>query len=323
VRITVHFVREPTDLLCVALSPSVDVTYVVDQLAAGRIHRPDAVRRVAGGKGFNVARAARGLGAAVTAAGIVGGHAGRWLGDALRAEGVPAELVAGRTETRTCVSIMDTEAGVLSEVYEPATPVDATEWAALARVVRTHRGSWVTLSGSLPAGAPDGAAVRLARAARGRGALVALDTHGAALADALDAVDVVKVNAAEAAGLLGGPPTEPRELAAALLARVATPWLAVVTAGADGAVAALRAPAGVLVLHAGAPPTAAAFPVGSGDSFLAGLVTGLMADRSPAGVAAALRLGVATGTANAAVPGAAVFDRAHVAELAEQVRISP
>jgi 1-phosphofructokinase family hexose kinase len=323
VHITVLFVREPTDLLCVAFSPSVDVTYVVDRLAPGRIHRPDTVARVAGGKGLNVARAARALGTAVTATGIVGGHAGRWLDDALRADGVPAELVTGRAETRTCVSIMDTGAGLLSEVYEPATPVDAGEWAALAEVVAGHRGRWVTLSGSLPTGAPDAAAARLARAARDRGALVALDTHGTALADALDAVDVVKVNTAEAAALLGRAATDPRELAAALLGRVGTPWLAVVTAGADGAAAALREPGGVRVLHAGAPPTAAAFPVGSGDSFLAGLVTGLIADRSPAGVAAALRLAVATGTANAAVPGAAVFDRAEVTALLDRVRISP
>jgi 1-phosphofructokinase family hexose kinase len=316
-------VREPAELLCVALSPSVDVTYVVDRLAPGRIHRPDAVARVAGGKGFNVARAARVLGTAVAATGIVGGHAGRWLGDALRADGVPAELVAGRAETRTCVSIMDTETGRLSEVYEQATPVDATEWAALVGVVAAHRGRWVTLSGSLPAGAPEGAAVGLARAARDRGALVALDTHGAALAGALDAADAVKVNAAEAAALLGRAPAGPRELAAALLGRAGTPWLAVVTAGADGAAAALRTPDGIRVLHAAAPPAAAAFPVGSGDSFLAGLVTGLLADRSPAGVAAALRLAVATGTANAAGPGAAVFARSAVAELVGSVRLSP
>jgi 1-phosphofructokinase/tagatose 6-phosphate kinase len=127
----------------------------------------------------------------------------------------------------------------------------------------------------------------------------------------------VKVNAAEAGGLLGRAPTGPGELAAGLLERVRTLRMAVVTAGADGAAAALRDGP---VLHADAPPGAAPFPVGSGDSFLAGLVTALAADRSPA---AALRLAVATGTANAAVPGAAVFDRAAAEALVDRVRVSP
>jgi len=313
-----------TGLLCVALSPSVDVTYVVERFAPGTIHRPRTVLRVAGGKGFNAARAARVLGASVTAAGIVGGHAGRWLGDALRADGVAAELVPGRAETRTCVSIMDRCSGALSEVYEPATPVDPAEWAALTGIVAGSGSAWVALSGSLPAGAPPGAVARLVDAARARGARTALDAHGQALVDAVGAVDVVKVNVAEAAELLDLPATDPGSLAGRLLERSGSLRLAVVTAGADGAAAALRQPGGPVVVRAGAPVTAAAFPVGSGDSFLAGLVTGLGdGGRSAAEVTAALRLAVAAGSANAAVPGAAVFDRAAVVALTGLVRVHP
>jgi 1-phosphofructokinase family hexose kinase len=308
-------------LLCVALSPSVDVTYVVDALALGRIHRPRSALRVAGGKGFNAARAARTLGAAVTAAGIVGGHAGRWIADALRADDVPAELVEGAAETRTCVSIMDGGTGALSEVYEPATPVGADEWAALTAVVARHAGGWVALSGSLPAGTPPDAVARLARTARDRGARVVLDTHGGALGGtALDAVDVVKVNTAEAAERLGVPVGDPRELAVALLGRAGSAELVVVTAGVDGAAAALRRPGAPLVVHASAPPARhPAYPVGSGDSFLGGLMTGLLGGGD---TTTALRLAVAAGTANAAAPGAAVFDPAAVAALIPLVGVS-
>lgn len=337
-------------LLCVALSPAVDVTYVLDELTPGRIHRPREVLRVAGGKGFNVARAARLLGAGVTAAGIVGGHAGRWLADALRADGVAARLVPGHAESRTCVSILDATAGALSEVYEPAAPVRDDEWDALVEVVARHDGDWVTLSGSLPAGAPVDAVPRLVRAARARGARVALDTHGPALATGLDEAHLVKVNAAEAAELLGhGPDADAATPATGILARARAAALVVVTAGPAGAVAAApdggpptggapvadperppaagpagpgapAAPRSRLIRAAPAYTVEGAYPVGSGDSFLAGLVTELARSGD---VGAALRTAVATGSANATVPGPGIFDPAVVARLAERVVLSP
>ena len=40
------------------LSPSLDVTYLVDEVTVGEIHRPHTVLRSPGGKGLNLARAA-------------------------------------------------------------------------------------------------------------------------------------------------------------------------------------------------------------------------------------------------------------------------
>ena len=75
-------------LLCIAPNPSIDRLVEVDRLVPGTIHRPTLVRAVAGGKGLNVARAAASLGATVTAVGILAGHGGRWLAEALDADGV-------------------------------------------------------------------------------------------------------------------------------------------------------------------------------------------------------------------------------------------
>ncbi|MGH2579495.1 MAG: PfkB family carbohydrate kinase [Actinomycetota bacterium] len=56
----------------------------------GRRHPPsNRFRSGPGGKGLNVARSAHALGADVTATGILAGHAGRWIEEALAAEGVP------------------------------------------------------------------------------------------------------------------------------------------------------------------------------------------------------------------------------------------
>ncbi|MGI5128432.1 1-phosphofructokinase family hexose kinase [Pseudonocardia sp. CA-107938] len=294
-------------LLCVALSPSVDVTYQVPRL--GGISRPHTVVRVPGGKGFNVARAAHTLGASVGAAGIVGGHSGRWIADGLAAAGIAAELVEGAEETRSCVTITADD-GASTEVYEPPTPVTADEWAALTAVVAGAAADWVALSGALPPGAPDGAIGVLADAAGGR---VAVDTHGAALVGAVAHADLVKINAAEAAALLGtdGPPDE---LATRLLETTDGPQLVVVTAGAAGAVAVTRDDRGPV--WARPPALPAHHPVGSGDSFLAGLLTA-----DPSDLDDALRRAVAAGAANALVPGAAVLDPERCAELTPQVRL--
>ena len=60
------------------------------------------------------------------------------------------------------------------------------------------------------------------------------------------------------------------------------------------------------------------YPVGSGDSFLAGLVTAL--DRGEAWEDA-LRLALGAGAANAELPGAARLDPARAAAFAEQADV--
>jgi fructose-1-phosphate kinase PfkB-like protein len=155
-------------------------------------------------------------------------------------------------------------------------------------------------------------------AAREGGARIALDTHGPALAATVDLADLVKVNAAEAAELLGtAAPAD--ELAAGVLAATSRPTVVVVTAGGDGAVAAVRHSAELL--WARPPALDAHYPVGSGDSFLAGLLDVLAIE--PTAVADALRRAIAAGSANALEPGAACFDPSTVAELERRVEISP
>jgi fructose-1-phosphate kinase PfkB-like protein len=63
-----------------------------------------------------------------------------------------------------------------------------------------------------------------------------------------------------------------------------------------------------------------AYPVGSGDSFLAGLV---VARATGAGWDDALALALGAGAANAAVPGAACFSRDHAERLAARASVTP
>lgn len=326
--------RRPARVVCVALSPSIDITYVVPALEPGTPHRPHLVHRVAGGKGFNVARAAHTLGADVVAAGVLGGDSGAWLLAMLAGSGMRVGTVPASTPTRQCVSVVDERAGTSTEFFEPIPAMTPKAWNDLkAKVVRLcdEHPSWVCLSGSMPPKLVPEALADLVAAAKGAGARVAVDTHTTALAAAAGAgADLLKVNVAEAAAVLGTghgtgyaadddePATpDPAVLAAQLLDRAPLTSLAIVTAGSSGAVAAPR-DGQALRLSLGVRGT---YRIGSGDSFLGGLLASL-AD-TPDDLAAALRLAAGAGAANALVPGAGVLDAATARELAAQVAVTP
>lgn len=294
-------------ITAVALSPALDVGYRVER-AVG-IQRPTQVRRVAGGKALNAARAAVRLGGDVAAVALLGGPVGELVATLAAADGLALHVVPGALPTRTCVSIHPDE-GEPVEVYEPAVAVTPAELdavvAALAQTLAVRPG-WCVISGGMPTGAGPDALVALLRAARGAGVRTAVDTHGPALAAALaDPPDLVKVNRAEAAEVLGDD-ADAQELAVALHA--ATGATCVVTDGTAGAVAADRAGPRRAVLAA----PVGRYPVGSGDSFLGGLVVAL--DRG-ADLTAALHLATGAAVANAQEVGAAVLDPALAAELA-------
>jgi 1-phosphofructokinase family hexose kinase len=305
-------------IVCLSANPSIDKLFEVERLVRGDIHRPDSFVQVAGGKGLNVARAARALGADVVAVALLRGHAGRWLAEGLAAEGVRSEAVWTHGENRSSLSVADRETGGLTEFYEHGSEVPSAAWAELMELVTNvmTSGGWLTLSGSLPRGAPDTGYRDLVREAREAGVQVALDCEGERLRLALEAEpDVVKVNAAEVGGLLGVP-TQRRDdaVAAALKLREMAGGdghAGVVTRGAEGVM--LAAPDGTL--YEGMLYVRGRYPVGSGDAFLAGLVTSLDRDED---WRAALCSALGAATANAELPGAGRLDPARAVELADR-----
>ena len=293
-------------IVFVAGSPSIDRTHEIPALEPGTIHRPSRVVAVAGGKALNAARAAHHLGAQVRAVALLGGHAGRWIADALADEGVDYDVVDGPGESRMALSVAAGDA--LTEFYEPPPPIAAEHWDALeAAVTRAAAAaSWVALSGSLPPGAPDDAYARLAGAARRASARVALDARGDGLFAALHAApDFVKVNASEAAEL--GYATAPALRTAAGAAGAA------ITHGTDGI--ELATPTAVL---RATPPAVGRFPVGSGDAALGGFLTALDAGGD---WSAALQMATGAAAANAEQPGAGRLDGTRALALARDVRV--
>ncbi len=298
-------------ILCLALSPSVDITYIVPGFTVGEVNRPESIVRVAGGKGLNVARAAQQLGASVTAIAPLGGVSGEWIAGAV--PGLDLRVVHIDAPTRSCHIIVDPTDGspVSTDLYEPPAALESTDLEAVAAAARAVDGSgWLALSGSVRV--PLDQLADMVRDLRGRGWRLALDTHGEALAALLPLADLVKVNVAEASALLGAS-LEATEDAAALAAKLSTLTVpstpvsgspgrrvAVVTDGVRGA-------SGVAsdgTACSAAPARHGIYPVGSGDAFFAGLLTSL---GDGATLAEALVVATSAAERNAFTPGPGIL----------------
>ena len=307
-------------ILCVAASPSIDKLFEVDAVKVGRIHRPRSFVQVPGGKGLNVARAAHSLGADVTATGILAGYAGRWVEEALAAEGVRARFAWVEGETRASLSVRDDTDRGLTEFYERG-PDTVAGWPRLEALVLKllPEASWMTISGNLPVGAPPDGYARLIATAAKADVPVALDSSDEALALGLKARPrVVKVNAEEAGALLGrdiGRVEDAQDAAVEIVRSLgAGDRFTIVTRGDEGAVMATGA--GEVLrgrLHARGP-----YPVGSGDAFLAGLVTSL---HSGGSVRESLCMALGAAAANAEMPGAGRLDPARARRLSSEADV--
>jgi tagatose 6-phosphate kinase len=313
----------------VSLNAAIDRIVSVPRLEPGRIHRPVQRAMVPGGKAANTVRAARHLGLPGSLVAVLGGHAGAWYDEALAAAGIPLHAVLVESETRTCLSIFDEEAGTLTELYEAGVTLRPSDWpmveVALAEALADNpQGAIVVLAGSLPPGAPPDAYRRLAAQAAAAGARAVVDIGGDPFAAALEAAPwLVKVNLEEADSILGlesdpGQADATRAVAAAraLVRRGAR--TAIVTLGVDGAV--LAEPDWTWRL--GPVPEAArgAYSVGSGDAFTAGWLAGLAAGDD---VVIGLRRAGAAGAANAKRPGQGEIDPDDVAAILSGFRVEP
>jgi 1-phosphofructokinase family hexose kinase len=269
-------VSRPADpgpaVVTVTLNPAVDRTVWIPGFRAGAVNRVVREDRSPGGKGVNVAAFLAGLGVPAVATGFLGDEGGevfeRFLGDL----GVGCCFVTVPGKARTGIKVVDEGARATTDINFPGFPVTAGACEDLAARLGgiCGEGAWVVLAGSLPPGAPDDTYRRLVEVGHERGARVAVDASGPALAEALPArPELVKPNRDELEELVGAAlPSRTALLAAAdeLVGRGITD--VVVSLGAEGALFA-RADEAVIAVPGPVPVVST---VGAGDAMVAGAV---------------------------------------------------
>lgn len=302
----------------VTLNPAVDKSVTVRNFEIGKTNRGQVDRVDAGGKGINVAKALKRLGCSVCALGLVAGSNGRFILDALSAEGIPADFTQVPGETRVNLKILDSVKGTETELNEPGFRVTAEQLDDLRRKVETHAPhcQLMVFSGSLPLDAPPEIFADLIRIARAHGTRCILDTAGPALKLGLAAGPfLIKPNRAEVEDLLKTTLRTRSDLveAARALIRMGCQQI-LISLGAEGAVGV----AGDDALFAHPPAVQVRSSVGAGDTMVA-----VMAYAAVDGLPfrQAFRLAVAASAATVAMKGTKVADLAAVQKLIPQVRL--
>jgi 1-phosphofructokinase family hexose kinase len=299
------------------LNPAVDRELTVPAMEFDSVLRATGARVDFGGKGFNVSRLLKGLGAASTAVGFLGGRAGELLQDGLQSLGIGTDFVWVPDETRTNVSIVTEAHDHYIKVNEKGPLISEAKQKELLEKIDSlaKPGDWWVLAGSLPPGIPDNFYARIVNLLNRHKANAILDTSGDSLQiGCAERPYLLKPNAEEAQVLTGLPMDTPAEiaLAAAKICELGAQNV-VISMGKAGAL--LHTAEGTWLTHS--PKIKEKNPIGAGDSMVGGLVWALTE-----GIALkeALGWGVASGAATASLPGTEVGARPLIEDLFLQVQ---
>ena len=299
------------------LNPAVDRELTVPAMEFDSVLRASESRVDFGGKGFNVSRLLREMGAASTAVGFLGGRAGELLQDGLQSLGIGTDFVWVPGETRTNVSIVTQSHNHYIKVNEKGPLVDADKQKELLDKIDSlaRPGDWWVLAGSLPPGVPESYYARIVNILNGHGAHAILDTSGESLRlGCAQKPYLVKPNAEEAHVLTGLSMETPTEIAIAA-AEICGMGARNVIVSMGKAGALLHTADETWLTHT--PKIKEMNPIGAGDSMVGGLVWALT-QQIP--LKEALGWGVASGAATASLPGTEVGSRPLIEELFAQVR---
>jgi 1-phosphofructokinase family hexose kinase len=304
-------------ILCITPNPAIDRTLILPGLTLGNVQRAQKSIVAAGGKGLNVARAIQTLGGKSLCMGFAGGPAGHLLAEFTQKAGLSSSWTWVDAETRTC-TILVSENGDATVINEPGLSVSASDWKRLQQDVHEQLSSagLVCISGSLPLNSSVEDLQGLLSVLVDAGKQVWVDTSGAALSTVLACPGIwVKVNGNEIGEALG---FEVNDLASArrALTMLGERGLttSVITLGSAGALLATQEG----MWYAQGPRVRVVSTVGSGDSFLGGLVSALDAGKF---WTEALRDAVAAGTANALSAGGGQFALQEFKDIREQIQI--
>jgi 1-phosphofructokinase family hexose kinase len=310
-------------MLIAGPNPTIDRTLTITELRPGEVLRFERVTVTPGGKGLNVARAARALGVPALLVSFVSGHTGRAGAAMVAAEGIDLRGVPSPGELRSTAVILEA-GGRTTVLNEPGPEIGAAEWDAYEHELRAQLAAHGVLvcSGSVPPGSPPDAYARLAVLARDAGIPAVVDAGGETLAAALAArPDVVVPNLAEAEGVLGtGSGGEDVEAAHDARPRALAAAGALVGRGARAAVVTAAAAGAALAAADGAPQWIEApavrdvrNPVGAGDVLACGLAAALERGQP---LRAALGAGMAAAAASVESPTAGELDPERARALA-------
>ena len=308
-------------IVTVTLNAAIDRTLVVPSFQPGQRHRASVGFPSAGGKGINVARALKRLGAPVVCTGLAGGRTGTLLVEELTHEGILNDFVRIGAESRTSIAVLDPTSNEYTEINEWGPEVTEEELEILREKLAylAQRAEFVVLAGSLPRGVDPSFYGELVRELNRGQLLAVVDSEGEPLRLAVEAEPyLVSPNQQEAEALVGHEFVDQEDLAAGLDEIADLGARNVLITLESGCYALLREDRTELRVRAEAPRVEPVSEVGAGDTLLAGFLAARVAGKP---FDDAVRSAVAAGVASVLEAGAGRFDPREAGRLASLVQL--
>ena len=303
----------------VTLNPALDKTATVENLRLDSVNRISELRVDPGGKGINVSKVVRELGAKTVVIALLGGHTGTMLRNMLAELGIECKVLEVEGETRTNLKIKDPALKTNTDINEPGPEVTDEQLRGMldGLVGEVGGGDIVVLSGSLPRGAAADTYKVWVAALKKTGAKVYLDADGDKLVRGIEAKpDLIKPNEIELGAMMGRTldadekiVEAARELIDGGLDRV------MVSMGGAGALYVARD----VTIKANPVKVPVGSTVGAGDSVVAALA---YAQDKGLGLEDTMRLAMATGAANVMQSGTQAAPRELVDSLIDKVVVT-
>ena len=282
-------------ILVINLNASVDKKYVMDDLNKGLVMRAKSVENTPGGKGIHVANVSTILKENCIVTGFLGGKTGEFIHDKLEKYGIKQDFVNIKGDTRECLAII-TKDLVQTEILEPGPEVTEEEqkrfidkymeWLEEANII--------VASGSGPRNIPNDFYKKLIDIANSKNKKFLLDTSGDLLREGIEGKPFfIKPNKDEIEFLTGRSIENYKDAIREIKEfHKKGVELVAISLGAEGSVIGYKG----VYYKVTVPKITAINPVGSGDSYVAGVAIGLERGYEIEDI---LMLASACGTANA------------------------
>jgi 1-phosphofructokinase family hexose kinase len=309
-------------IVTVTLNAAIDRTLTVPNFQRGQRHRASLGLTQAGGKGINVARALKRLGAPVVATGLQGGRTGTRIVEELTGEAILNDFVRIGGESRTSTAVVDPTGGAYTEINEWGPSVTPDELDILLEKLHylAQGADYVVFAGSLPRDVPEDFYAEAIRDLSRRGIRTVLDSEGEPLRLAVQSEPyLVSPNQGEAEALVGQEFHDDEDFQLALERIEDLGGRNALITLETGCVALLREDRRRRRFRVTAPRIDPVSTVGAGDVLLAAFLAASSAGRSTED---ALRGAVAAGAASTLEIGAGTFDLKEAGRLVTGVEVA-
>lgn len=281
-------------ILVINLNASIDKRYVLENLEKGKVMRVQKVENTPGGKGIHVANVATTLKEECIVTGFLGGKTGEFIENKLKEYGIKNNFIKIEGDTRECLAII-TDDSVQTEMLEPGPEVREEEQKEFLSLYADliEKAEVIVASGSIPRNVPKNFYKKLLELANKKNKKFLLDTSGELLNEGIKGKPYfIKPNKEEIEFLTGRKICTIEDAVKEIknLQDKGIEFVAI-SLGKDGSIVGFQDNFYKVTV----PAVKSVNPVGSGDSFVAGVA---IATKRGYDIKDTLKLACACGTAN-------------------------